>query len=296
LPAQKFKLDKLFAFCYLWACRHICRHQLEVETMSIQLIASEAFGQEIAERCGFRFGAKGTHTSRTIMFEDLQSTLEACSESAARAELAAAIIENNCLGKQTLATRRLSCQRLSELYSLDPEVPVFAALFRLWRFEAAARPQLALLCAIARDPLLAATARAIIALPPGEEFRRDDMRRAVREAVGDRLNDSILDKVVRNAASSWTQAGHLVGRTLKRRHAIEPSKTSIAYAVYLAHVSGFRGMGLFNNGWTAVLDCSPTRAKALALDAKRAHLLDLRMSGDVVEVGFSQLDPTYGGE
>lgn len=260
-----------------------------------ELFPSNERNATAAERCGFRFGAKGTHTSRTMMLDDLSSVLDAAGDGATRANFAAAVIEENCLGKQTLATRRLSCQRLSELYSLDPAVPVFAALFRLWRFDASAHPQLALLCAIARDPLLAATAPAIVALSPGEEFRRDDMRRAVREAVGDRLNDSILDKVVRNAASSWTQSGHLEGRTLKRRRAVEPTKTSIAYAMYLAHVSGFRGMDLFNNGWTAVLDCSPTRAKALALDAKRAHLLDLRMSGDVVEVGFAPLDPTYEG-
>jgi hypothetical protein len=247
------------------------------------------------ERCGFRFGAKGTHTSRTMMLDELSSVLDAVGDGATRAEFAAAVIEENCLGKQTLATRRLSCQRLSELYSLDPSVSIFGVLFRLWRFDVSAHPQLALLCAIARDPLLAATAAAIIALPPGEEFRRDDMRRAIRESVGGRLNDSILDKVVRNAASSWTQSGHLDGRTLKRRQTVEPTKTSIAYAIYLAHISGFRGMDLFNNGWTSVLDCSPTRAKALALDAKRAQLLDLRMSGDVVEVGFAPLDPTYKG-
>jgi hypothetical protein len=40
-----------------------------------------------------------------------------------------------------------------------------------------------------------------------------------------------------------------------------------------------------------VLDCDPPQARALALDAKRSGLLDLRMAGDVVELNLSRLDP-----
>jgi hypothetical protein len=40
-----------------------------------------------------------------------------------------------------------------------------------------------------------------------------------------------------------------------------------------------------------VLDCNPSQARELALDAKRSGLLDLRMAGDVVELNLSRLDP-----
>ena len=69
-----------------------------------------------------------------------------------------------------------------------------------------------LLAALARDPLLMASAPAILTLAPGTEMFRQAMRDALRSAVGDRLNDATLDKVIRNAASSWTQSGHLRGR------------------------------------------------------------------------------------
>jgi hypothetical protein len=38
-----------------------------------------------------------------------------------------------------------------------------------------------------------------------------------------------------------------------------------------------------------VIDCDPSRARHLALDAKRIGLLDLRMAGDVVELNLSRL-------
>jgi hypothetical protein len=57
-----------------------------------------------------RFGAKGTHTSRTMMFEELRQVFEATPPDAQRADYAAAIIEGNCLSKPTSSTRRLSIE------------------------------------------------------------------------------------------------------------------------------------------------------------------------------------------
>ncbi|MFN3565338.1 MAG: hypothetical protein ACK4V1_05050, partial [Burkholderiaceae bacterium] len=163
---------------------------------------------EAAARAGFRFGARGTHTSRTLMFRELSAALAATPVNGSKADYAAAIIDGNCLGKRTAATRRLSNQRLGELYALDPEVAVFRVLRRLWQSDEAGRPLLALLCALARDPLLAATAAPITELTPGAELQRDAVRTALREAAGDRLNEATLEKVIRNAAASWTQSGH----------------------------------------------------------------------------------------
>jgi hypothetical protein len=166
---------------------------------------------------GFRFGAKGTHTSRTMMFEELRQVLLATAPEARRADYAAAIIEGNCLSKPTSATRRLTNQRLGELYGLDPMIPMFRVLRRLWHLDPDGRPLLALLAAIARDPLLAATSPAIVFLPAKADFQRDAMKSALRAVVGNRLNESTLEKVCRNAASTWAQSGHFEGRTFKKR-------------------------------------------------------------------------------
>jgi hypothetical protein len=247
-----------------------------------------------AETVGFRFGAKGTHTSRTMMFEELSHVLQATAPDARRADYAAAIIDGNCLSKQTASTRRLSNQRLGELYGLDPTIPLFRVLRRLWDIEADGRPLLALLAAIARDPLLAATCPAIVAMPANAELQRDAMKGALQAVVGDRLNDSTLEKVCRNAASTWAQSGHLEGRTFKKRRMVLPSPTAVTFAIYLAHAAGFRGAEIFSCGWLRVLDCEPSHARQIALDAKRSGLLDLRMAGDVVEFNLSRLDPYAG--
>jgi hypothetical protein len=244
-----------------------------------------------ATNAGFRLGDKGTHTSRTMMLEELTAAFAATTVDAKRGDYAQAAIDGNCFGKSTVATRRLTNQRLGELYGLDPEIPVFRILRWLWSIDSDGWALLSLLVAMARDPLLLATAHSVIPLRDGAEFLRDPMKASLRQAVGGRLNDAILDKVARNAASSWTQAGHLVGRTFKRRQIVRPTAPTLAFALYLGYTAGFRGNDLLATGWVSALDCSPTTARELALSAKRLGLIDLRIGGDVFEIGLDRLDP-----
>lgn len=247
-----------------------------------------------AIQAGFRAGARGTHTSRTIMFDELSALLQAAPSGATREEYAKAIIDLNCLAKPTAASRRITNQRLGELYALDPSVPLFRVFHRLWEVDESGRRLLAIQCALARDPLLAATAPVVISLPPGADFPREPFAAALRELVDGRLNESTLNKVVRNAASSWTQSGHLGGRTFKKRLPVTATPATVAFSLYLAYVVGFRGNDLFTSAWMALLDCSPPASRQLALEAKRIGLIDLRMAGDVIELKLDRLHPTTG--
>jgi len=236
------------------------------------------------ERVGFRFGDKGTHTSRTIMLDDLSALLRVASPEAKRAEYRALIVEDNCLGKRTVATRRLSDQRLSELYALDVGVLLFRVMRQLWQADERGHPLLALLLAMARDPLLRLTAPPIIRLRPGEELGRQALTDALNRGTGSRFNEAVLDKIVRNAASSWTQSGHLEGRSRKTRRAVTSTPAVLTFALLLGYALGARGAVLFDSLWAKVLDTSTDELISLAMDAKRIGYLDLKVSGGVVEV------------
>lgn len=245
----------------------------------------------LAQRSGFRFVAGGVHTSRTLMLEELRALFEATAPNAAKTEYSRAIVEENCVGKETVATRRKTRKLLSELYALDMEVPAFRVLRRLWLLDVGSRPLLALLLALARDPMLQATATAILPLAKGEELSRVELRDAVRAVAGERLNESILDKVARNAASSWSQSGHLHGRTFKIRSLVTPTPISAAYALFLANRAGFLGREALNSSWMRVLDASASTAQECAFEAKRMGLIDLRVAGGVFDLGFAPLEP-----
>ncbi len=252
-------------------------------------IAAEQQATASDERVGFRFGDKGTHTSRTIMLEELSVLLRVAGPDTKRAEYRTLIVEDNCLGKRTVATRKLSDQRLSELYVLDAGVLLFRVMRQLWLADERGRPLLALLLAMARDPLLRITAPPVLRMRPGEELARQQMTEALNRAVGSRLNESTLDKVVRNAASSWTQSGHLKGRGRKVRQSVTPTAVSTAYALLLGYLAGGRGAALFETLWAQVLDAPTGEFMHLAMDARRLGFLDMSHSGGVIELAFSRL-------
>lgn len=238
---------------------------------------------------GFRSGDRGTHTSRTIMLEELSHLLDAAPGESTREVYVAAIMGANCLGKRTAATRKLSLQRLTELYGLDPQVILFRVLRDLWaRFEGS-RPLLAMLMALARDPLLRATAAAVIRTPLSHEFARQPMKDALAQTVGQRLNDATLDKVIRNASSSWTQSGHLRGRGRKLRQSVEATPAATTYALLLGFALGRRGYSLFQTPWAAILDAGPDDLVDMAVDAKRLGLLEFKQTGSMIDVSFPAL-------
>ncbi|WP_419190165.1 hypothetical protein [Saltatorellus ferox] len=225
-----------------------------------------------------------------MMLAEISELLEATPPEADRAAYAEAIIEDNVLGKQTAATRRLTNQRLGELYGLDPGVPLFRVLRRLWTADEPGRPLIALLCALARDPLLRATAPAVLQLPEGSELIRANLLNVIRETVGQRLNDSVLDKVARNTASSWSQSGHLEGRVRKVRQRVDPTPGSLAAALWLGTAEGLAGEQLLECQWARVLDRTGAQLIPIVLQAKQLGLIHARIGGGVIEIDASRLD------
>jgi hypothetical protein len=242
---------------------------------------------ELGVGFGFRDGPRGTHSSRTMMLDEL--TLLAASGGLAK-DVRKRVLEDNVLGKSTSSGRVLSLQRLKELYSFDATAPIFRVFARLVDRDPAALPQLALLMAIARDPLLRASARPVLGLVPGSQLMRDIVQSAIASVVGDRMNEAVLDKVVRNAASSWTKTGHLSGRTIKRRARVRPNPTAFAFALWLAQKAGFAGSAIFDNGWIAALDVSPDSARGLAERTHAAGLITFRRLGDGFELDTAPLE------
>jgi len=220
------------------------------------------------------------------MLAELDHVLGSVPADSDRADYTTAIVDENVTDKKTVATRRHTSQRLSELYGLDPTLTLFRVLRRFWDTDEPGRPLLALLCALARDPLLRASAPTVFDLQIGEELSRQQLAEAIHSAVGDRLNESVADKVVRNTSSSWTQSGHLKGRVRKIRQHVKPTPLSVAYALLLGYLLGGRGRRLFNTIWARTLDVTTDELLSLAADAKRFGAIDLKQAGDVIDIGF----------
>ncbi len=236
---------------------------------------------------GARFGTKTTHTSRTMMFEELSELLGTVPAGSARADYEAAVVEENCLGKTTTSNRRLTFQRMCELYALDAETPLFLVLRRLWGLDPDGRPLLALQCALARDTVLRSTSPFILAMPAGAELAHDEYMASIREHVDNRLNDGVLDQVRRNSSASWSQSGHLEGRVRKRRKLVGAPFGAVAFALWLGSLEGRVGDDLLASFWMRHFDAPPNAIIEAVLRAKQAGLVYASIGGGVVQIDAS---------
>ena len=225
------------------------------------------------------------------MFAELRELLDTLPADANGTAYSEAVVADNALGKATVASRYHSRQRLRELYGCDPRIPLFRILRRLWAFDRIGRPLLALLAALARDPILRTTAPAVLRLPVGAELVRGTFIEVIRTGTGDRFKETVLDKIARNAASSWSQSGHLQGRMRKLRRRVEPTPGSLAFAAWLGAQEGIGGSALLNSRWAHVLDSTPSELTELGRRARRLGLIELRVGGGVFEMSADALDP-----
>lgn len=223
------------------------------------------------------------------MLSELELLLDAVPPDASFDNYRQAVLDENVLLKGAATTRAKSLRHLRELYVLDTEDLLFGALRRLWDYDPPSRPLLALLAAVSRDGLLRSTAKLIIETPVGETMSAAVLSEVVEEIFPDRLVPSILAKVGRNTASSWTQSGHLEGHYKKVRVRVVPSVGAVVYALFLGHLSGIRGLPLYETLWARLLDASETEIDALAFAASQRGWLEYRRIGEVAEFGFSGL-------
>lgn len=242
---------------------------------------------EAALRFGFKTDRASTHSSRTMMLADLRILFAACPANSSAEEYRRAILDDNVLGKETASTRLELYERLHALYGLDRALLLYRALRDLWNVDVEAQPLLALLCAVARDALLRATIDIILNAHPGESVASLAFADSVRAAYPGRFNEAILKKIAGNVASTWTQSGHLSGRTNKTRGLAVCRPVEAAYALLLGYLCDARGEALFQTVWARLLDTSSSVLHDQAFAASQQGWLEYRRTGDVTDVQFS---------
>lgn len=228
------------------------------------------------------------------MLAELEAVLAAVPIGSGAPDYHDAILQRNVLHKATDSTRKESLRRLRELYALDEARPIFGLLRKLYALDRASLPLLAVQVAWARDPLFRSTTPPVVDASVGERVETESLAQAFEAAFPDQYSELSRNQTARHAASSWTQSGHLVGRTKKTRQQIKPSVVAVTMALFLGEVAGFHGAAIFSSPWSALLDLNPDRARSLGQEAHRAGLLNLRAVSEVIELSFPMLAEFQG--
>ncbi len=229
---------------------------------------------------GIKVTGGGPHQSKTMMLTDLSALFA----SGRIDDPAGAIVGDNLLGKPSTRAREAALYRLHQLYGIGGEDPIWRVLRSLWNRTNSERPLLALLAALARDPMLRDGAAAVLDASPGERVRWPAIAATFEAANPNRIGEKMAKSLAQNAASSWTQAGFLKGAVRKERVRSSATPTVAAYAALIASLCGFGGQRLLECRWMDVLDRPIEGRLALLRQAEGLGLVRLRSAGDVLEV------------
>jgi hypothetical protein len=244
---------------------------------------------EAAIPYGFRLKPGGAHGSKSMMLPEVRLLFAASTPDSDYAELRRLVIEDNVVLKDTLSNRDEVFTRLRELYGLRQELRLYRVLRALWDTGEQEQPLLVILCALARDPLLRATAHTVLDQPTGAVVPTPSLETAIEVAFPQKYSPKTRLSISQNTGASWAQAGHLVGKVSKVRHTITAGPASAAYALLLGHLCGARGALLYETCWAQVLDAPVGALDSLAFAASQRGWVDYRRIGTVVEIGFSYL-------
>jgi len=237
-------------------------------------------------RFGFKFGRSGVHAARTAMLTDITRLLEVADGTYQRRDYGSAVVEQNVLDKPTRKSRDLAFKHLADLYALDPRFALFRVFRNLWQVDAAGRPVLTVLLALARDAILRASASTVLDARPGAMVTREAMERALRAWGGNRFTECSLEAMAQRVNGTWTQAGYLTGHVRKIRSQPVITPENVTFALFLGYLEGRLAQRLFTSDWVRVLDLPEERLIELTQAAAQRGLLVFRRTGTVMEVRF----------
>lgn len=244
---------------------------------------------EIAIQFGFSDRLTGGHMARSMMLSELRLLLASVPMDANREDYRCAIIHDNILGKPTFSSRGKSDRHLRELYGLDPSLALFRTLRRFAAEDDDSLPLLALACVFCRDQQIRASFPVIEQLKTGEVLPRIVMEEHLEGAFPDRFSPIMKSSMAKNCNATWTAAGHLLGRSVKRKAIPTPRVMASTYAMFAGYLLGLRGEMLVNSVFARLVGAEASLVVTHLATASRNGWLRFRHAGGVMEIDFSNL-------
>ena len=250
-----------------------------------------------SEELGFSKNPGGALTSRSILLYQAKRLFSIYQKEGLEKPPRYYVIEENRLGIPTLSSREKTCRYLKQEYGFSVEIPIFKALYALHKIHNEEDMTLPLfLLAWSRDALLRNGTLELLKTNANEALKPFLILDLFQKEIGNRYREGIIEKIKKNWIASWTQSGHLAGRSNKIRAQVKAGPMALAFACLLSTFSGETGEKIFSSIWIQILDLNPQQARELAQKAKEIGLLDVYSMGGVTQISFPSLREIFPGK
>ncbi len=226
------------------------------------------------------------HTSRTLMFAELSRVMDHGFETNSFVES----MGENVTGKLTKSNIEKTNRYLKQLYSFNKSDNYFTGLKHFWQIiPNESKPILALLFSIHTDNLLSESIDVVNKNSIGIKVSVDSFVENLDLFHPKRFSEITSRSVAKNIASSWKQAGFILGKVKNIRVQPEIDYSVVAFALFLGYLDNLRGEFLFNSKYTRALSIPESKLRDLAFEASKRDLLSYQYSGSVTTITFNQL-------
>ncbi len=229
---------------------------------------------------------KSIHGARTIMFSELEKVMDFSIDNEAFLES----LHSNVFGKKSADGIRQTSRFLKRLYSFDSNNPRFAALKYFWKItEPAEKPLIAFVFAINNDVILAESIQVLRDTAPGHKAAIETFEEEIEKYHPNQYSPNTCKSMAQNIASSWKQAGFIVGKVKNIRTQPEIGYKVACFAFLLAYLKGDRGDFIWNSTGVKSLCLSESKLRELAIECAKNDLIQYQYAGSVTALGFNNL-------
>lgn len=223
------------------------------------------------------------HTSRTIMFSELSKVMDHGGDAGSFIESMNLNITNKLSKSNLIKTNRY----LKQLYGFEIDNPNFIAFRYYWEITPSLdRPVLALLYAISKDFLLSESIDIIIKSPINEKVPIERFDDNIEMHHPKRFSENTRRSAAQNIASSWKQAGYILGKVKNIRVQTNHGYHVVSFAFLLSYLSGDRGDFILSSKWVKALCLYETNLRTLIAEAAKRDLVQYQFGGSVTSISF----------
>ena len=197
------------------------------------------------------------------------------------------IMQNNVFNKKTESSKKKTINYLTQLYSFSKEDIKFLCLENYWsKVEDDEKPLLALFFAVSKDFLMMESVDFVKSVKHNTKASIEEFENNISHYHPNRFSPKTLRSVSQNVASSWKQAGYIVGKVKNIRTERTPSYFTVAFAFLMAYLDDLRGDYLFDHSSVKALDATKEEILTLLKAASDCELLNYNKSGNSTIISF----------
>jgi hypothetical protein len=197
---------------------------------------------------------------------------------------------HNVTGKKSNSGIEKTARYLKSLYGFDIQFPPFIAFKYFWKIsDSNEKPLIAFVYAITQDDLLAESIQVLQSVKPGEKATIELFEEVIEKYHPNQYSANTRRSMAQNIASSWKQAGFIVGKVKNIRTQPEITYRVACFAFLLAYINGDRGDFIWGSIGVNALCLYESKLRELAIECAKKDLMQYQYAGSVTAINFTNL-------